>query len=73
MTNTLVVKSSILGPHSQSNQLINQALEGKSNLIQRDLAATPLPVLDMNVATALRSDGNDCQMSLKQYWSSLTS
>ncbi|WP_339389900.1 FMN-dependent NADH-azoreductase [Vibrio neptunius] len=65
MTNTLVVKSSILGPHSQSNQLIDQALEGKSNLIQRDLAATPLPVLDMNVATALRSDGNDLSDELK--------
>lgn len=65
MTNTLVVKSSILGPHSQSNQLIDQALEGKSNLIQRDLAATPLPVLDMNVATALRSDGNNLSDELK--------
>ncbi|NRF13604.1 FMN-dependent NADH-azoreductase [Vibrio coralliilyticus] len=65
MTNTLVLKSSILGPHSQSNQLINHALEGKSGIIERDLAATPLPVLDMNVATALRSDGNDLSDDLK--------
>ncbi|ARC94837.1 MULTISPECIES: FMN-dependent NADH-azoreductase [Vibrio] len=65
MTNTLVLKSSILGPHSQSNQLIDHALEGKSGIIERDLAATPLPVLDMNVATALRSDGNDLSDDLK--------
>lgn len=65
MTNTLVLKSSILGPHSQSNQLIDHALEGKSGIIERDLAATPVPVLDMNVATALRSDGNDLSDDLK--------
>ncbi|MFN3017900.1 FMN-dependent NADH-azoreductase [Vibrio coralliilyticus] len=65
MTNTLVLKSSILGPHSQSNQLIDHALEGKSGIIERDLAATPVPVLDMNVATALRSDGNDLSDELK--------
>ncbi|WP_029236273.1 FMN-dependent NADH-azoreductase [Vibrio coralliilyticus] len=65
MTNTLVLKSSILGPHSQSNQLIDNALEGKSGIIERDLAATPVPVLDMNVATALRSDGNDLSDDLK--------
>ncbi|NOI79391.1 FMN-dependent NADH-azoreductase [Vibrio tubiashii] len=54
MTNTLVLKSSILGPHSQSNQLIDHALEGKADIIERDLAANPVPVLDMSVATALR-------------------
>ena len=54
MTNTLVLKSSILGPHSQSNQLIDHALEGKTGIIERDLAANPVPVLDMSVATALR-------------------
>ncbi|EEX32820.1 FMN-dependent NADH-azoreductase [Vibrio coralliilyticus ATCC BAA-450] len=46
-------------------QLIDHALEGKSGIIERDLAATPLPVLDMNVATALRSDGNDLSDDLK--------
>ncbi|WP_414932863.1 FMN-dependent NADH-azoreductase [Vibrio europaeus] len=58
MTNTLVLKSSILGPHSQSNQLIDHALEGKTGIIERDLAANPVPVLDMSVATALRG-GDD--------------
>ncbi|MDC5849999.1 FMN-dependent NADH-azoreductase [Vibrio europaeus] len=58
MTNTLLLKSSILGPHSQSNQLIDHALEGKTGIIERDLAANPVPVLDMSVATALRG-GDD--------------
>ncbi|WCP69153.1 FMN-dependent NADH-azoreductase [Vibrio tubiashii] len=58
MTNTLVLKSSILGSHSQSNQLIDYALEGKTGIIERDLAANPVPVLDMSVATALRG-GDD--------------
>jgi FMN-dependent NADH-azoreductase len=58
MTNTLVLKSSILGPHSQSNQLIDHALEGKTGIVERDLAANPVPVLDMSVATALRG-GDD--------------
>ncbi|KJY81985.1 FMN-dependent NADH-azoreductase [Vibrio galatheae] len=58
MTNTLVLKSSILGPHSQSNQLIDQALAGKTGIIERDLAANPLPLLDMDVATALRGGDN---------------
>ncbi|MCG9581290.1 FMN-dependent NADH-azoreductase [Vibrio tubiashii] len=58
MTNTLVLKSSILGPHSQSNQLIDHALEGKTGIIERDLAANPVPVLDMSIATALRG-GDD--------------
>lgn len=58
MTKTLVLKSSILGPHSQSNQLIDHALEGKTGIVERDLAANPVPVLDMSVATALRG-GDD--------------
>ena len=58
MTNTLVLKSSILGPHSQSNQLIDHALEGKTGIIERDLAANPVPVLDMEIATALRGGDN---------------
>lgn len=58
MTNTLVLKSSILGAHSQSNQLIDHALEGKSGILERDLVANPIPVLDMSVATALRG-GDD--------------
>ncbi|WP_112479670.1 FMN-dependent NADH-azoreductase [Vibrio variabilis] len=66
MSNTLVLKSSILGDHSQSNQIIAQAVEGKSNVTTRDLAAEPIPVLDMAVATALRSNGDDLSDELKQ-------
>lgn len=54
MKNTLVLKSSILGPHSQSTQLIDKVLESKSGIIERNLAESPLPILDMDVATALR-------------------
>ncbi|WCE28817.1 FMN-dependent NADH-azoreductase [Vibrio sp. SCSIO 43137] len=55
MSHTLVLKSSILGEHSQSNQLIDQVIEGKENVLVRDLAANPLPVLDMSVMTALNT------------------
>lgn len=65
MTNTLVLKSSILGEHSQSNQLIDHVLEGKTGIIERDLAAHPVPVLDMNVATALRGSADDLSDELK--------
>lgn len=65
MTNTLVLKSSILGEHSQSSQLIDHVLEGKTGIIERDLAANPLPVLDMNVATALRGSADDLSDELK--------
>jgi FMN-dependent NADH-azoreductase len=66
MSNTLVLKSSILGDYSQSNQIIAQAIEGKPNVTTRDLAAEPVPVLDMAVATALRSTGDDLSEELKQ-------
>ncbi|GMQ48238.1 FMN-dependent NADH-azoreductase [Vibrio sp. 10N] len=66
MSNTLVLKSSILGDYSQSNQIIAQAVEGNSNVTIRDLAAEPVPVLDMAVATALRSNGDDLSDELKQ-------
>ncbi|GAK86390.1 FMN-dependent NADH-azoreductase [Vibrio ponticus] len=62
---TLVLKSSILGEYSQSNQLIDAALEGKTNLIERDLAANPVPMLDASVATALRGNGDDLAPELK--------
>lgn len=65
MSNTLVLKSSILGDYSQSNQIIEQAIEGKSNVTIRDLAAEPVPVLDMAVATALRSTSDDLSDELK--------
>ncbi|MGR5286075.1 FMN-dependent NADH-azoreductase [Vibrio maritimus] len=66
MSSTLVLKSSILGDYSQSNQIIAQAIEGKPNVTTRDLAAKPVPVLDMAVATALRSTGDDLSEELKQ-------
>lgn len=66
MSNTLVLKSSILGDYSQSNQIIAQAIEGKSNVTTRDLAADPVPVLDMAIATALRSNSDDLSDELKQ-------
>jgi FMN-dependent NADH-azoreductase len=66
MSNTLVLKSSILGDYSQSNQIIAQAIEGKPNVTTRDLAAEPVPVLDMAVATALRGNGDDLSDELKQ-------
>lgn len=56
MTNTLVIKSSILGEHSQSSQLLDhviQQLDGR-RVMCRDLAATPLPMLDGAGAQALR-------------------
>lgn len=59
MATTLVLKSSILGEHSQSNQLIDHVLEGKTGIIERDLAANPVPVLDMDVATALRGSADE--------------
>lgn len=65
MANVLVLKSSILGDYSQSNGLIDHlvdSLEG-SSIIERDLAAHPLPVLDGEIAGGLR--GGD-ELSPKQ-------
>ncbi|WP_087017714.1 FMN-dependent NADH-azoreductase [Thaumasiovibrio subtropicus] len=55
MTNVLVLKSSILGPHSSSAKLIEHWVEQQGNnisLIERDLVANPLPLLDANVLAA---------------------
>ncbi|KOO09745.1 FMN-dependent NADH-azoreductase, partial [Vibrio xuii] len=59
MATTLVLKSSILGEPSHSTPLINHVLEGKPGIIERDLAANPVPVLDMDVATALRGSADE--------------
>lgn len=59
MSNTLVLKSSILGENSQSNLLIEQAVDGKQNIVVRDLAVQPVPVLDVNVVTALNAPEGD--------------
>lgn len=65
MTKTLVLKSSILGEHSQSNQLIQKAVEESSDVVIRDLAAQPVPVLDMDVVTAFNSPESELTESLK--------
>ncbi|PWI33281.1 FMN-dependent NADH-azoreductase [Vibrio albus] len=64
MSSVLVLKSSILGEHSQSNQLLNIALEGSANIIERDLAANPLPVMDLNVIGSL--GGNEDELNDEQ-------
>ncbi|MDW6094079.1 FMN-dependent NADH-azoreductase [Vibrio rhizosphaerae] len=57
MSHVLALKSSILGEYSQSSKLLDAYLEKFSDaqVTLRDLAASPLPVLDFSVATALRA------------------
>ena len=69
MSNVLVIQSSILGPYSQSTKLLdNFAVEWKQkhptdNIVVRDLAAEPVPVLDSEIIAALGGNGelNDRQ------------
>lgn len=62
MSNVLVLKSSILGGYSQSNALIDHLIasweDKTSSVIERDLAANPLPVLDGEIAGGLRGGDN---------------
>lgn len=60
MSRVLALKSSILGDNSQSNKLVEEFIKNvaQDKLTVRDLAANPLPVLDLTVATALRSTGD---------------
>ncbi len=60
MSRVLALKSSILGDNSQSNKLVEEFIKNvaQDKLTVRDLAANPLPVLDLTVATALRSAGD---------------
>ncbi|OOE34114.1 FMN-dependent NADH-azoreductase [Salinivibrio kushneri] len=66
----LVLKSSILGPYSSSNAVINSVVDELSpdTLIERDLASTPLPVLTGDNVGGLRgADGlTDAQQQLQQ-------
>ncbi len=57
MSRVLALKSSILGDYSQSNKLVEDFIKNadQDKLTVRDLAANPLPVLDFEVATALRA------------------
>lgn len=54
--NLLVLKSSILAQHSQSNQLSDYVVQKMphANVVVRDLAAQPLPYFDGITANALR-------------------
>ena len=56
MSNVLVLKSSILGANSQTNQLSDYFINKltKANIVQRDLSANPLPYFDSTATTALR-------------------
>lgn len=58
MSNVLVLKSSILGDYSQSNGLIEHLVSSWGNsvssVIERDLVATAIPVLDGEIAGGLR-------------------
>ncbi|KDM91263.1 FMN-dependent NADH-azoreductase [Photobacterium galatheae] len=67
MSKILVLKSSILGGYSQSNALIDHLVNSKaddiSTIIERDLVAHPLPILDGELASGLR--GSD-QLTQRQ-------
>ncbi len=67
MANTLILKSSIMGELSQSNQLIDFALANRkeNTVLVRDLAEQPLPVMDANVASALRTVESELPEELK--------
>ena len=56
MSNVLVLKSSMLGANSQTNQLSDYFINKltKANIVQRDLSANPLPYFDSTATTALR-------------------
>ncbi|MGF1687861.1 FMN-dependent NADH-azoreductase [Photobacterium japonica] len=60
MANVLVIKSSILGDYSQSNGLIDHLVDSleTASIIERDLATTPVPVLDGEIAGGLRGGDN---------------
>lgn len=63
MSKVLVLKSSILADHSQSNQLAEHAItlwkkrHPQAQITVRDLAAQPVPVLDGELASILRPSG----------------
>lgn len=63
----LVLKSSILGPYSSSNAVIDSVVDSLSpeTLIERDLAATPLPTLTGNNVGGLRGADELTEPQLK--------
>ncbi|OOF76690.1 FMN-dependent NADH-azoreductase [Rodentibacter caecimuris] len=60
MSNILVLKSSILADNSQSNKLVDYAIEKlqSNNIVVRDLANDPLPHFDATAAIAVRGEPN---------------
>ncbi|PJG84042.1 FMN-dependent NADH-azoreductase [Caviibacterium pharyngocola] len=58
MNNVLVLKSSILADNSQTNQLSDYFVSKlqNANVVERDLAANPLPYFDGVTANALRGE-----------------
>ncbi|HHF5159117.1 TPA: FMN-dependent NADH-azoreductase [Haemophilus influenzae] len=58
MSNVLVLKSSILGNNSQTNQLADYVIEKLqgNNIVVRDLAQQPLPYFDTAAAIAVRGE-----------------
>lgn len=59
MINILALKSSILGDYSSSSKLIDELLAKyklqQATITEHDLAQQPLPVLDGEIATAMRA------------------
>ncbi|EGT81574.1 FMN-dependent NADH-azoreductase [Haemophilus quentini] len=58
MSNVLVLKSSISGNNSQTNQLVDYAVEKLqgNNIIVRDLSQQPLPYFDTAATIAVRGE-----------------
>lgn len=69
MANVLVLKSSILGDYSQSAKLVDHLQQHwqdqGAQVTVRDLVETPLPVLDGEIAMALRG-GDDLSQKQQQ-------
>lgn len=63
MSNVLVLKSSILADNSQTNQLSNYLVSklNNANVVERDLAANPLPHFDLTAVSALRGEPQNDQ------------
>lgn len=70
MSNVLVVKTSILGPYSQSSKLIDEFVSGftakhpAASVVVRDIGAEPLPFLDGELVGGLR--GGDAELTTRQ-------
>ena len=67
MTTILALRSSVLGNASASNRLIDETIENLRatdptiRIVDRDLAATPIPHLDGTAANALRGESANAE------------